>query len=116
MRYQGRLCVHNIDCLRNRIEEAHESRYSIHLGSTKMYHDLRDVYWWEALNKDIAEFVAKCPNFQDVKAKHLKRGGLFQEIKVPTWKWEEIIMYFVLGFPLTQKQYDSILVVVDRLT
>ena len=63
MRYQGRLCVPNVDWWRNRIhEEAHRSHYIIHLGSTKMHHDLREVFWWEGLKKDIVEFVAKCPN------------------------------------------------------
>ena len=37
--------------------------YSIHLGLTKMYHDLRRVHWWEGLKTDIEDFVAKCPNF-----------------------------------------------------
>ena len=45
LRFQGRLCVPNIDGLREQImAEAHCSRYSIHPGSTKMYHDLKEVY------------------------------------------------------------------------
>ena len=63
---------------------------------------------------DIAEFVAKCPNCQQVKVEHQKLGGLLQEIKTPTWKWEDI--NFVVGLLRTQRQYDSILVIVDRLT
>ena len=71
LRYQGRWYVPNVGFLRGRmIEEAHGSCYSIHPGSTKMYHGLREVYWWEGLKKDIAEFVAKCPNCQQVKAEH----------------------------------------------
>ena len=71
LRYQGRLCVPNVDGLRNQIlEEAHGSRYSIHLGSTMMNHDLRKVFQWEGLKKDKAEFNAKCPNCQQVKAEH----------------------------------------------
>ena len=63
LKYQGRLIVSYVDGLRDQIlEEAYGSHYSIHSGSTKMYHDLRDIYWWEDLKKDIAEFVAKCPN------------------------------------------------------
>ena len=62
MRYQDRLCVPNVDDLRNMIlVEAHGSRYLIHLGSTKMYHELRGVFWWDGLKKDITNFVAKCP-------------------------------------------------------
>ena len=45
LRYQGRLCVPDVDGLRDQIlEEAHGSRYSIHPGSTKMYHDLREIF------------------------------------------------------------------------
>ena len=63
LRYQGRLCVSNVDDFRNQlIEKAHGSCYSIHPNSTMMYHDLREVFWWEVMKKDIAEFVAKCPN------------------------------------------------------
>ena len=65
MRYQGRFCVHNVDDLRNQIlERAHDSRYSIHPGSTNMYNDLREGCWWEGLKEDIAEFVAKFCNCQ----------------------------------------------------
>ena len=50
LRYQGRLCMPNIDNMRpNIIEEALGSRYSIHQGSTKMYRDLNEIYWWEGM-------------------------------------------------------------------
>ena len=71
MKYQGRFCVPRVDGLHERIlEEAHNSRYSINPGSTKMYHDLREVYWWECMKKDVIEFVAKCTNFHKVKVEH----------------------------------------------
>ena len=60
--YQGRFCVSNVGELRQYIfAEAHNSRYSIHLGSTKMYRDLREVYWWNGIKRDIEDFVSKCP-------------------------------------------------------
>ena len=62
---QNRLCVPDVDELRRRImTEAHHSRYSIHPGLTKMYHDLKGVYWWGDMKKNIAEFVAQCANCQ----------------------------------------------------
>ena len=68
LKHKRRLGLPNVDELRNRIlEEAHGSHYSIHPSSAKMYHVLRKVYWWESMNRDIAEFVSKCPNFQQVK-------------------------------------------------
>ena len=65
---------------------------------------------------NIAEFVSKCPNCQQVKAEHPKSGGLLQEIQIPTWKWEDINMDFVLVLPQTQRSYDRIWVLVDGLT
>ena len=60
--YQERLYGQMVDELQERMmEEAHISRYSIHMGSTKMYRDLIEVYMWEGIKKDICEFVAKCP-------------------------------------------------------
>ena len=116
-RYQDRLYIPYVDDLWTSIvEEAHGSRYSIHPGSTKMYHDLKQIYWWDGMKKDIAEYVAKCPNCQQVKVGHLKLGGLTQRIKVATWKWEAINMDFVVGLPRTRRQHDSIWVIVDRLT
>ncbi|KAH0757858.1 hypothetical protein KY290_021351 [Solanum tuberosum] len=109
LRYQGRLCVPMVDELQERImEEAHSSRYSIHPGTTKMYRDLREVYWWNGMKKDIAEFVAKCPNCQQVKVKHQRPGGLAQRIELLEWKWEMINMDFITGLPRSRRQHDSI--------
>jgi len=47
-----------------------------------MYYDLREVYWWNGMKKDIAGFVAKCPNCQQVKVEHQKLGGLSQYIRI----------------------------------
>ncbi|XP_069152708.1 uncharacterized protein [Solanum lycopersicum] len=53
--YQGRLCVPDVGELRQYIfAEAHNSSYSIHPGATKMYRDLREVYWWNDMKRDIA--------------------------------------------------------------
>ena len=70
----------------------------------------------DGLKRDIAEFVAKCPNCQRVKDDHLKSSGFTQIMDVPTWKWEAINKDLVVGLPGTQRQNDSIWVIVDRLT
>ncbi|XP_070047507.1 uncharacterized protein [Nicotiana tomentosiformis] len=60
LRLQGRLCVPNVDGLRERIlEEAQSSQYSIHTGATKMYRDLRQHYWWQRMKKDIVEYSSR---------------------------------------------------------
>ncbi|WMV19470.1 hypothetical protein MTR67_012855 [Solanum verrucosum] len=77
LHYQGRLCVPNVGELRKQIlTEVHNSRYSINPGATKMYCDLREVFWWNGLKRDITDFVAKCPNCQQVKVEHLKPGSV----------------------------------------
>ncbi|XP_070041025.1 uncharacterized protein [Nicotiana tomentosiformis] len=58
LQFQGRLCVPNVDGLREKIlEEAHNSQYSIHPGATKMYRDLRQHYWWRRMKEDIVEYI-----------------------------------------------------------
>ena len=98
LRYQGRLCVLDFEDLRNQIlEEYHGSRYSIHPGETKMYHDLREVYWGDDLNKDISEFVAKCPNRQQDKDENLKPGGLTQITDFLHRIWKSSIWTLLVG-------------------
>ncbi|WMV37194.1 hypothetical protein MTR67_030579 [Solanum verrucosum] len=64
----------------------------------------------------ISDFVAKCPNCQQVKVEHHEPGGMTQEIDIPTCKWEVINMDFITGLPRTRRQHDSIWVIVDRVT
>jgi hypothetical protein len=89
------------------LNEAHLSRYSIHPGSTKMYQDLKQHYWWTKMKIEIARYVAKCDTCRRVKAIHMKTAGPLQSLPIPTWKWEDISMDFILGLPRTTKGYDS---------
>ena len=68
------------------------------------------------MKRDIANFVSKCPNFQQVKVEHQKPGGMIQEIDISTWKWDVINMDFITGLPRTRRQHDSIWVIVYRMT
>ena len=96
--------------------EEHHSWYSIHSGATKMYHDLKEMYWWGNMKKKIAEFVAQCPNYQQVKVEHQKPGGYMQRRNLPVWKRDMINMGFITSFPRTFQKFDSTWVIVDRLT
>ncbi|WMV58676.1 hypothetical protein MTR67_052061 [Solanum verrucosum] len=108
LRYQDKLYVPDVGELRQHIlAEAHNSKYSNHPGATNMYH-LLVVYWWNGMKRDIADFVAKCPNCQQVKVQHHKPGGMTQEIDIPTWKWEVINVDFITRLPCTRRQHDSI--------
>nr|ABA98022.1 retrotransposon protein, putative, Ty3-gypsy subclass [Oryza sativa Japonica Group] len=91
-----RLCVPDDKELKDLIlTEAHQTQYSIHPGSTKMYQDLKEKFWW---------------------AEHQRPAGLLQPLQIPEWKWEEIGMDIITGLPRTSSGHDSIWVVVDRLT
>jgi hypothetical protein len=104
-----RLCLPEAEEIRELIlREAHDSAYSIHPGSTKMYHDLKSRYWCYGMKRAIAEYVALCDNCQRVKAERQRPAGLLQPLKIPKWKWEEISMDFIVGLPTTQSGYDSI--------
>jgi hypothetical protein len=112
-----RICVPDRKHIRDLIlREAHDSAYSIHPGSTKMYKDMKTRYWWYGMKRDIAEYVSLCDTYQRVNAEHQKPAGLLQPLKIPEWKWEEIGMDFIVGLPRTQAGYDSIWVIMDRLT
>jgi hypothetical protein len=115
--YKKRLCVPEAKEIRELIlHEAHDSAYSIHPGSIKMYHDLKSRYWWYGMKGAIAEYVALCDNCQRVKAERQRPAGLLQPLKIPHWKWEEISMDFIVGLPTTQSGYDSIWVIIDHFS
>ena len=98
------------------MEEAHSSAYAMHPRSTKMYHTLKEHYWWKDMKRDITEFVSRCLTCQQVKAEHQKPARLLQSLHIPQWKWERITMDFVVGFPRCRSGHDTIWVIIDRLT
>ena len=98
------------------MDEAHLSKFSIHPGSTKMYQDLKQNFWWTRMKREIAKYVSECDTCRRVKASHLKVAGTLQPLPIPSWKWEDISMDFIVGLPKTPHGHDSIWVIVDRLT
>jgi hypothetical protein len=102
------------EALKNKIlDEAHTLRYSIHLGSTKMYHDLRQQFWWTKMKLEVARYVFECDTCQKVKADYMKPGGLLQPLSILEWKWDDINMDFIVGLPMTARKFDSIWVIMD---
>ncbi|KAL0556362.1 hypothetical protein IC582_004875 [Cucumis melo] len=114
--FEGRLCVPEDSAVKTELlTEAHSSPFTMHPGSTKMYQDLRSVYWWRNMKREVADFVSRCLVCQQVKAARQRPAGLLQPLSVPGWKWESVSMDFITGLPKTLKGYTVIWVVVDRL-
>ncbi|GJR62449.1 putative reverse transcriptase domain-containing protein [Tanacetum coccineum] len=91
------------------MDKAHTSRYSVHPGADKMYYDLRDLYWWPGMKRDIAEYVSRCLTCSKIKAEHQKPSGFLQQPEIPEWKWEKITMDFVTKLPKSSSGHDTIL-------
>ena len=68
------------------------------------------------MKRDVTEYVSKCLKCQQVKAEHQVPSGQLNSILVPQWKWDNTVIDFVYGLPLTQRKHDSVWVIVDRLT
>ncbi|GJU01300.1 putative reverse transcriptase domain-containing protein [Tanacetum coccineum] len=122
-RADGTLCLDNrswLPCYGDTrsliMHESHKLKYSIHPGSDKMYHDLNMLYWWPNMKADIATYVSKCLTCAKVKAEHQRPSGLLVQPDIPEWKWEKITMDFITKVPKMAAGFDSIWVIVDRLT
>nr|GFB74225.1 putative reverse transcriptase domain-containing protein [Tanacetum cinerariifolium] len=98
------------------MDEAHKLKYLVHPGADKMYNDLRDMYWWSKIKKDIALYISKCLTCSKIKAEHQRPSVLLQQLEIPEWKWERIAMDFVMKLLKTCSGHDAIWVIVDRLT
>ncbi|GJR24767.1 reverse transcriptase domain-containing protein [Tanacetum coccineum] len=81
-----------------------------------MYQDVKKLYWWPNMKADIATYVSKCLTCAKVKAEHQRQSGLLVQPEIPQWKWDNITMDFVTKFPKSSQGYDTIWVIVDRLT
>ncbi|GJZ73243.1 putative reverse transcriptase domain-containing protein [Tanacetum coccineum] len=98
------------------MHESHKSKYSIHPGSDKMYQDMKKLYWWPNMKADIATYVSKCLTCAKVKAEHQRPSGLLVQPEIPQWMWDNIMMDFVTKLPKSSQGYDTIWMIVDRLT
>jgi len=77
LRLQDRICVPNVPELRKMIlEEGHRSNLTIHLGATKMYQDLKMMFWWPNMKKEVSEFVYACLVCQKTKIQHQRPSGM----------------------------------------
>nr|GEU62361.1 putative reverse transcriptase domain-containing protein [Tanacetum cinerariifolium] len=98
------------------MHESHKSKYSIHPGSEKIYQDMKKLYWWPNMKANIATYVSKCLTCAKVKAEHQMPSGLLVQPAIPVWKWDNITMDFITKLPKSTQRFNTIWVIVDRLT
>ncbi|GJR47486.1 putative reverse transcriptase domain-containing protein [Tanacetum coccineum] len=112
--FVNRIWIPSIGNVRKLImDEAHTSRYSVHLGADTMYYDLRDLYWWTGMKKDIIDYVSKCLTCSKIKSEHQKPSGLLHERTIQTL--EDMLRTCVLEFggswdshlPLVKFSYNN---------
>ena len=107
--FQNRLCVLADNELKKKLlYEAHNTVFTMHPEGNKIYQDLKQYYWWRGMKRDVTKYVSKCLTCQQVKAEHQVPTGLLNPFPIPQWKWDNITMDFVSGFPLTQQKHDSV--------
>ncbi|GJX73491.1 retrotransposon protein, putative, ty3-gypsy subclass [Tanacetum coccineum] len=115
--FEDRLCVPNDQVFAEEVmTEAHSSLFTIHLGSTKMYKDLKQYFWWNGMKQDVATFVSKCMTCQQVKIEHQRASGLLQPLEIPVWKWDRDFHGFRYWFAYYSKDMMTIWVVVIGYT
>jgi hypothetical protein len=114
--YMNRIYVPSSHELSMILKEMHNVPYVGHPGYQKTVAAVKSHYYWPGMKKEITEYIAKCMECQRVKAKHRHPVGLLQPLPITEWKWEVVTMDFITGLPRTNKQHDSIMVVVDKFT
>jgi hypothetical protein len=81
--FKDRLYVPDIKSIQELIlKEAHETTYSIHLGSEKMYQNLKKRFWWYGMKREIAEYVAICESCQRINVEHQRPAVLLQSLQI----------------------------------
>jgi hypothetical protein len=82
--FKERLVVPKKEVFKKKIlDETHTSRYSIHPRSTKMYHYLRQQFWWTRMKRETTCYISECDTCRKVKADYMKPGGLLQPLNIP---------------------------------
>ena len=116
LRYKGRIVIPKFSrFIPLLLEQYHDSPVGGHSGDLKTYARMAAHWYWIGMRGDVTAHVMKCSICQQHKSSNLSPAGLLQPLPLPSLVWEEVTMDFVEGLPRS-KGYDTVLVVVDRLT
>jgi hypothetical protein len=116
LRFQGRIWIGPDVSLRQQIISAlHDSPQGGHSGFPVTYRHVNSLFKWPAMKNMVRDFVRSCKVCQQAKSERVLKPGLLQPLPIPSAPWEVAMMEFIEGLP-TSRQYNRILVVVDKLT
>lgn len=97
----------------------HDDQLAGHWGVQKTKELLERKFYWPGLARDVREYVITCPTCQNIAIPRHKPYGKLDPLPVPGGPWQEVSLDFITQLPSSSigtKQYDAILVVVDRYT
>ena len=98
------------------LDEYHKQSYAGHPGYQKMLTTFKKNLFWPGIKKDVADYLARCMEFQLVKVEHQHPVGLLNPFPIAECKWDTVSIDFITGLPRTKYQLDSVMVVVETLT
>ena len=104
------------DARRTIMQEVHSVPYAGHLGYHKTLKKLQENFYWPDHTVDVRDFVLGCEICQTEKSVHRLPAGLLQPLQLPEEKWADVSLDFIMGLPVSERNNDGILTVVDRAT
>jgi len=114
---QYRLCVPDLPELKRTImHDNHVTVIAGHLGVSKTYEAIHRHYYWVGMQDMVKDYVLSCDTCQKTKSQKLKPAGLLQPLPIPGDRWEVVSLDFITDLPLTKRNKDGIMTVVDKLT
>lgn len=116
IKYKGRIWLgQHTEAQQAVLLALHSSGLGGHSGVTATYHKVKSLFAWPHLKQAVKDYVASCEVCAQAKSEHCKLPGLLRPIPVPPSAWHTISLDFIEGLPKS-KSYDTILVVIDKLT
>jgi hypothetical protein len=115
--YEGRLCIPDVRHIQESIlKDCHDIPIAGHPGFMKTYRHVRKSFFWPGIKSMVKDYVLGCEACQRTKAERVRTPGLLHPLDIPEMKWESVSLDFVTALPRVRGGFDSVLVVVDRLT
>lgn len=98
------------------LHEMHKAHAAGHMGYAKTLRRVAEQFYWPGLAADVKDYTKSCPVCLGMKSSTQAPIGLLHSLPVPSSKWEQISMDFIVSLPVSKAGHDAVLVVTDRLT